>query len=459
MSLAENYRGLSIGANMSHILAKIIMSRLKDAYENHIGEEQYGFRQNRSTSDGIFIIKNVIEKYGETFIAIYIDLTAAYDHVPRNFLFKVLHFRTGAHHLIAILQKMYEGTTASIRGTKAIFDVLVGCRQGGQESPCLFNYYFDYVLKVAANEIDQAYPDGWGIKFDYDIPHWCSNRSQRVKGKLRGIEIIRWILYADDVALFCKTKPEAENLLSIINKTCNRFGLTISFKKTKTQVFNDSELAKSKTLFSNGDAVIENVQQFTYLGHVITTDKEVCFTDHRTESAVAKFNELRNILTDHRVNMRTRRKILESCVRSRLTYATQAWYPNEQQMKKLEVCWNQCLRSMVRGGWKRKGDSNESEADYSFVYTNKRIQDIVGTQSVRRHINRVYLKYIGHVCRAENTAITKKIMFARSTKAYYRDPWIKISAMLGVTMEQAKRVTQSRNKFAELVQKCTISSP
>ena len=50
-------------------------------------------------------------------------------------------------------------------------------------------------------------------------------------------------------------------------------------------------------------------------------------------------------------------------------------------------------------------------------------------------------------------------MFVRSTKAYYRDPWIKISGMLGVTMEQVKRVTQSRNKFAELVQKCTILSP
>ena len=55
---------------------------------------------------------------------------------------------------------MYEGTTASIKGSKAIFEVLVGCRQGGQESPYLFNYYFDYVLKIAAYEIDKQFPDG-----------------------------------------------------------------------------------------------------------------------------------------------------------------------------------------------------------------------------------------------------------------------------------------------------------
>ena len=71
---------------------------------------------------------------------------------------------------------MYEGTTASIRGMEARFDVLVGCRQRGQESPCLFNYYLDFVLKVAANEIDKRFPGGWGVKFDYNIAHQCTNR-------------------------------------------------------------------------------------------------------------------------------------------------------------------------------------------------------------------------------------------------------------------------------------------
>ena len=38
MSVAANYRGLSIGANMSRILAKIIISQMKVAYEMHISE-------------------------------------------------------------------------------------------------------------------------------------------------------------------------------------------------------------------------------------------------------------------------------------------------------------------------------------------------------------------------------------------------------------------------------------
>ena len=222
----------------------------------------------------------IIQKYKGTLVAVYIDLIAAYSHVPRDFLFKVLTMHIGATHLIAILKKMYEGTTASIRGMKTTIDVLIGCHQGGQESPCIFNYYFDYVLKVAAQEIDKEFPDGWGIPFQYEIPHCCTNRNQRSNGKLSGLEIIRWILYADDVVVFCKTVKDAEKILNILNDTCKRFGLTISFKKTKTQVFNNEDLANQDTLFSIGPEKIEDVRSFTYLGQVITNDANNCFTEH-----------------------------------------------------------------------------------------------------------------------------------------------------------------------------------
>ena len=57
-------------------------------------------------------------------------------------------------------------------------------------------------------------------------------------------------------------------------------------------------------------------------------------------------------------------------------------------------------------------DENEEEVDTeagcSFKYTNEQIQDIVGSQSLESYINTQYPKYIRHVCRAENTYITKK---------------------------------------------------
>ena len=452
-NLASNYRGLSIGANMSRIIAKIVTARIKSAYEKQLSEAQFGFRANRSTNDGIFILNTIIEKYNEPLVAIYVDLTAAYDHIPRDLLFRVIEFRTGARHIVNILRKMYEGTTASIRGMSSMFSVKIGCRQGGQESPVLFNYYFDFVLKVAADAIDQAFPDGWGIAIDFNIPYMCTNREQRRDGRMSGADIIHWILYADDLVLFCKSVDEAEKLLTIINETCLRFGLTISFKKTKTQVFNNNTLATKPSLLSVGDTEIENVQQFVYLGHSVTGE-EGCFTEHRIARASAKFNELRHILTDSRINMQTRRKYLYASVRSRLTSGTQACLPNERQIRKLESFWGECLRSMVSGGWRRqRTPEGAEERNFSFVYTNDRVMQITRAAPVRNFIHTQYLKYIGHVCRGNNNSIAKKILFAKPTRPYYRNVWIKISDLLAVSEDQAKRLTQSRREFEVMMMK------
>ena len=99
---------------------------------------------------------------------------------------------------------------------------------------------------------------------------------------MNGVQILQWILYADDAVLFCNTPEEAKELLTIINTTCSRFGLTISFPKTKTQKSQDDELAQKDTLFSVENHVIENVREFISLclGQVFTNDPDKSYTDH-----------------------------------------------------------------------------------------------------------------------------------------------------------------------------------
>ena len=148
--------------------------------------------------------------------------------------------------------------------------------------------------------------------------------------------------------------------------------------------------------------------------------------------------------------MSTRKKLLEACVRSRLTFGVQAWLPKEEEIRKLEVCWFQCLRNMVNGGWRRR---NQEEDEYQFVYSNADLQNIVKTCPLRSFIYAQHLKYIAHVCRAENTDLTKVLMFAKATKRYYRDPWLKLSEILQVPIDQIKKLTQSKKEFAKLVQR------
>ena len=447
-SLAENYRALSIGSNLSKIVPRIILNRLQGTYEENISEAQFGFRKGRSTCDAIFILKNIIKKHSGLLVLVFVDLTAAYDHIPREFLFRVLEFRTGAKILVYILRKLYDRTKAYIAGTKTKFDILIGCRQGGLESPTLFNYYFDFVLKVCAEEIDRKYPGGWGLSFDYRISGECTNREQRRVKRMNGTQLLKWLLYADDLVLFCPDLNQAQEIINIMNNVCKRFGLSISFKKTKVMQFNTGTDA---TTIKVGEAVLDNVCEFCYLGHTIYNDGRNS-TALRIAKATAKFNELSDVLRDTDIHLSIRKKFLEASVRPRLAYATQAWKPLQEEIDKLEACWHGFLRRMVKGGFRKKTPEGDT-VNFSFVYTNEDLLRITKCQPIRDFINTQYLKYTAHVCRRPNTNLTKLSLFMIPTTPYYRDPWIQVSKLLGgISINQAKRETQSKTGFLRLLQ-------
>ena len=137
------------------------------------------------------------------------------------------------------------------------------------------------------------------------------------------------------------------------------------------------------------------------------------------------------MLTDQKVNMATRTKLMGTCVRSRLLYRTQAWYINEENVRKLETCWMELLRHMVNGVWSRPPTPEDAEeTEFRLRYTNTDILHVTKNRSLRNVIRSQYLKYIGHVCRCPNAKLTKKMLFAKSRRPYNRDPWINIAKLL-----------------------------
>ena len=61
----ENYRTISLISHSSKIMLKIILNRLKHYTEEFISEEQAGFRTVRSTSEQIFNLRVISEKYSQ----------------------------------------------------------------------------------------------------------------------------------------------------------------------------------------------------------------------------------------------------------------------------------------------------------------------------------------------------------------------------------------------------------
>ena len=146
--------------------------------------------------------------------------------------------------------------------------------------------------------------------------------------------------------------------------------------------------------------------------------------------------------------MATRHKLLEACVWSTLLYATQAWYPNSREINELEVCWYGCLRRMVKGGFSHKRDQNTGEQLFSYTYSNLDLESIIKTPPIRQFINVQYLHYVAHICRGENTLLTKKMLFAKSNKAYFQDPWIHINKLLLVESSEKCKPRQSQIRRA-----------
>ncbi len=67
----NNYRGISLLNLTYKVLTKVLANRLKPLIEREIGDYQCGFRQNKSTIDQIFSIRNILEKFKEMNVNVY----------------------------------------------------------------------------------------------------------------------------------------------------------------------------------------------------------------------------------------------------------------------------------------------------------------------------------------------------------------------------------------------------
>ena len=114
-------------------------------------------------------------------------------------------------HLICLLRNLYAGQKATVRtghGTTDWFQIEKGVRQDCILSPCLFNFYADYIMRNAGLEEAQA-----GIK---------------VAG--RNFSNLR---YADDTTLMAECEDELKSLLMKVKEESEKVGLKLNIQKTK----------------------------------------------------------------------------------------------------------------------------------------------------------------------------------------------------------------------------------
>ena len=89
----------------------------------------------------------------------FIDSAKTFDCVDHNKLWKILKEMGIPDYLTCLLRNLYAGQEATVRtahGTTDWFQIGNGVRQGCILSPCLFNFYAEYVMRNAGLEEAQA---------------------------------------------------------------------------------------------------------------------------------------------------------------------------------------------------------------------------------------------------------------------------------------------------------------
>lgn len=417
------YRALQIGSTLCKILVLIILERLRKWYDDNLLDQQQGFRPNRGTTDGIFLVKRlqqIANKTTQPIYAIFVDLTAAFDHVNRDWLFQSIKQRFPGNQsniLFELLEKLYSKTQTTITGNMdESFEIFVGVRQGGPESPFLYNLYMDYVLRVFILECEKTGVDF--VKLEYLVPADALKIKRQLNLGLHGKMTVDWIGYADDLVIAFRDQNSLQRGLDILNETFNRYQLTINASKTKTMIlsFDGDEYPRSISQL-NGEP-IENVECFRYLGAQIhhtehsTGDTEINF---RIDSAESKFYQHGKKFMNKRISLKTRVQIFNSLVRSRLTYGCQAWTLTSRHEHQLNAVYIRMLRMMIRRGFKRKEDS------WAFVLTNVDVCALCKTDPLTNFIHQQQERYVTKIVRSKDEGLIKRITF-NNDAAHRRGP-------------------------------------
>ena len=162
------------------------------------------------TANILWIIKKASE-FQKNIYFCFIDYAKAFDCVDHNKLWKILEEMGIQDHLTCLLRNLYAGQEAIVRtgdGTTDWFQIGKGVCQGCILSPCLFNFYAEYIMRNAGLEEAQA-----GIKI-----------ARRTINNLR---------YADDTILLAESEEELKSFLMKVKEESEKVGLKLNIQKTK----------------------------------------------------------------------------------------------------------------------------------------------------------------------------------------------------------------------------------
>ncbi|XP_078682172.1 uncharacterized protein LOC144916725 [Branchiostoma floridae x Branchiostoma belcheri] len=294
LSDCNNWRGITLLSIPGKVFCAVLLRRLKKAVDSKLREEQAGFRSNRSCTEQIFTLRNIIDQ---------------------------------------CLEHQTPLTT-----------------EDGRE----------------------------GVRW-------------REGEKLADLD------FADDLALLSENNQNLQHLTTKLEQFAGKVGLRISIEKTKTMEVGD-RADQPRLTISVYNTQVETVDQFTYLGSVLSNSGEVepdisC----RLGKAAAVFRRMRTIWATSAIDLDNKLRLYNSIVLPTAIYASETWKCTAKLTKKLDVFHQRNLRRILKVRWK----------DH---ITNEEILRRAKTQPLGDIITGKRMQLAGHILRLPSQRHSKTAM-------------------------------------------------
>lgn len=314
-----NYRPISLLQTIYKLFTQLILKRISQTLDFNQPREQAGFRAKFSTTDHMFTLTQIVEKFSEfkkTIYIAFVDYAKAFDSILHDPLWHALKEQGVPKQYVEILKEIYSKSKGVVKLERKgdPFVIKRGVRQGDPVSPKLFTALLEYTFR----------------RLNWDSIGLNINGEQ-----------LNHLRFADDIVLLSESHEELQFMLSTLDEQSRACGLAMN--PDKTCILTNGE--QKDTLVQG--KLVNYVQNYVYLGQNIAMEnwgiKEV---ERRVAKAWNKYWSLKDVFKS-KLPLGLKKKAFDSVVLPTLLYGCQTWPLTKTITNKLQVFQRSAERSML----------------------------------------------------------------------------------------------------------------
>jgi hypothetical protein len=373
----SNYRGISLLNVVYKIFTNILHERINIVAEEILGDNQCGFRKNRSITDQCFVVSQIFEKFFEFNIDIhclFIDFKQAFDSLNRQKIYSILQKSGIPKKLIELVKMTLTNTNAKVliqNETTEPFDIISGVKQGDTLSTLIFNV----VLNDAIKEIDP--------------------------GKTLFTKSIQICTYADDILIMSRRPDDLQEAFRKLERLTRENGLMINPDKTKYMLRTSSTRQAQNLIIDSFN--FKAVTKFKYLGLLLSSnnDTSICVHD-RIQAANKTYFTHSKLFKSRLLSRNTKLRMYKTLIRPVLTYSCEVWSLKAEDERLMAAFERKILRKIF-------GPVKNTDGTYRIRY-NHELEALINKNNIIRFIKALRIQWLGHVIRLPEERAVKKAL-------------------------------------------------